>query len=176
MKALMVDDQRELAQLGFEGLGLKPAPHPRRTAQGDFVGSEVCCTCHEDASAAWKRSGHALAMKTLVGLDPPRQFDPECVACHVTGWHPQDCFPYITGYSSLDSTPTLAAVGCESCHGPGGSHAAAEAGSNVALQERLRAGVVLTLDDAKREVCLRCHDVSNSPDFEFEAYWSDVAH
>ena len=155
---------------------MRPMPHPRRPSQGDFVGAEKCGTCHEQEYSIWKKSQHARATQTLVGLDPPRQFDPECLACHVTGWHPQAVFPYVGGYSDLEATPALASVGCESCHGPGGHHVAAEEGGDEAQQTRLRRALVLTKDEARRRACPSCHDVENSPDFDFHAYWPDVAH
>jgi hypothetical protein len=176
MKARMAGYQEDLRQLGLEGLGVRPTPHPRKASQGDFVGAEACGACHEAEYDVWKKSGHARATRTLVGLDPPRQFDPECIACHVTGWHPQAFFPYESGYLGLQSTPKLAGVGCENCHGPGGAHAAAEAGADKARQQELQAAIRLTQADAKRLVCVRCHDVTNSPDFKFEVYWPDVAH
>jgi hypothetical protein len=176
MQARLAGYLDELRQVGLEGLGVRPLPHPRRRIQGDFVGSEECGNCHEAEYDVWKKSGHAGATRTLVGLDPPRQFDPECLACHVTGWHPQAGFPYQSGYLGLPSTPKLAGVGCENCHGPGGAHVAAEAGVNKTRQQELQAAMRLSKAEAKRLVCGRCHDVSNSPDFEFEAYWPEVAH
>jgi hypothetical protein len=176
MKARMARYQDELRQLGLEGLGVRPVPHPRKELMGDFVGAEKCMACHEASHAVWKKSEHATAAQTLVGLDPPRTFDPECIACHMTGWHPQGCFPYESGYLGLDATPKLAAVGCEDCHGPGSAHAAAEAGADEPRQTELRAAVRLTQAEAQRQVCPRCHDATNSPDFEYEAYWPDVAH
>ena len=176
MKALMVRYQDELRQLGLQGLGLRPVPHPRKAVQGEFVGAEECAACHEASYEVWKKGKHAESTRTLVELDPPRQFDPECIACHMTGWHPQGCFPYESGYLSLDATPKLGSVGCESCHGPGGAHASAEDGSDEAVKQKLRTAVALRAADAERQVCLSCHDVNNSPDFEFEAYWPDVAH
>jgi len=29
---------------------------------------------------------------------------------------------------------------------------------------------------AKERVCIRCHDLDNSPKFEFDEYWKKVAH
>lgn len=178
MKALMDGYLAEVRQLGLEGLGVRAGPYPRKALQGDFAGSKKCATCHEEPYDTWRTTAHARAMRTLTELDPPRHFDPECLACHVTGWHVQGCYPYESGYLGLDSTPQLTAVGCEDCHGPGARHSAveAEAGADESLRETLRKAVALTKDEAQRRVCPTCHDVSNSPDFDFEAYWPDVAH
>lgn len=88
-------------------------------AGAKYVGSETCKKCHEFAYQVWQNSKHARAFQTLVNAKRPslRQFDGECVICHVTG------FEYLTGYRNDQATPQLKDVGCESCHGPGSIHA-----------------------------------------------------
>lgn len=181
MHKLMEVYQDWLEELGFAGLGLRPVPHPQKQLNGRFVGSEECKSCHEQSYKVWKKSGHGRAYATLTGLDPPRQFDPECISCHVTGWHPTDYYPYETGYQSLQQTPQLINTGCESCHGPGGAHVAAEMDSDLALQEKLRKAMVITKAEAAdprsgKQHCYSCHDLDNSPDFDFETYWPKVEH
>ena len=41
---------------------------------------------------------------------------------------------------------------------------------------RLREQMRVTLQEAKQNVCIRCHDLDNSPDFDFETYWPHVEH
>jgi len=184
MKLLMTAYQDQLRQLGFAGLGIRAVPHPDKELMGEFVGSKKCVSCHEESYDVWKKTPHADARRTLVELDPPRNFDPECISCHVIGWHPQHYFPYEGGFRSIEETPELADVGCESCHGPGGAHVKAEMGSDEALQEKLREAMVLTKEEAdvanglssEKQQCLNCHDGDNSPDFNFEAYWPLVKH
>lgn len=173
---LMVSYQDELKQLGWKGLGLRAAPH----AQGKIVGSQACSACHTAEYNIWKTTPHAHATATLTHVKPPRQFDPECISCHATGWNPQEFFPYQTGYDSLKTTPKLAGSGCENCHGPGAEHVAAEGGKDKALQRRLREALRRTAAGApketQRESCQRCHDLDNSPKFEFDAYWKRIEH
>ena len=186
MRELMADYQTQLRQVGLDGLGLlPPSPH----SSGDrFVGSAKCGECHTSAMEVWENSMHAEATAHLV--EPPaersdvaRHFDPECLSCHVTGWNPQDYYPYETGYLSLEQSAHLTGNGCENCHGPGAAHSAAEAeGSTVAVAERdaLRIDMRLPLERA-REKCMECHDLDNSPDFHepdaFEdVYWPEVEH
>lgn len=179
MKQMMVTYQNQLESLGLEGLEIRPVPHPRREIQGDYVGSEKCANCHEKSYLIWKKSGHAKAWDTLVQLDPPRTFDPECISCHVTGWHPTRYFPYQSGFLSEKQTPHLINVGCESCHGPGGEHVAAEMGSDIERQVRAAKAMVVTKEEAETsEVhnCRNCHDLDNSPDFDFAKYWPLVEH
>ncbi len=176
VRQLMAIYQLRLAQEGLQGLGIRAVPYPRRELLGDFVGSEKCATCHEQSYAIWKKSGHARAWQTLVQLNPPRNSDPECIACHVVGWNTSGYFPYESGFLSEAKTPNLVNVGCESCHGPGGAHVAAETGSDVALQEKLQKAMVITKEESEKRQCGTCHDLDNSPDFEFKDYWPQVEH
>jgi hypothetical protein len=179
MKRLMVAYQDQLKTQGLSGLSLRPVSHPQKETNGDFVGSEKCETCHEKSYAVWKKSLHAKAWKTLLETDPPRNNDPECISCHVTGWHPTNYFPYKSGFLSEKETPQMVGVGCESCHGPGGAHVAAESGGDAALQKKLQQAMVVTKEESQTshgKWCQNCHDLDNSPDFHFETYWPDVEH
>ncbi len=176
MRLLMAAYQDQLRGLGYEGLGIRAVPHPQKELLGDYIGSKKCESCHEESYTVWKKSGHAKAHRTLVELKPPRQFDPECLSCHVIGWDPRHHFPYQGGYLSLEKTPDRLDVGCENCHGPGEAHAKAETGGNMALQEKLQKAVRVTKEEAKQRQCLNCHDLDNSPDFDFDTYWPHVEH
>ena len=175
MKKIMRDYQLHVAQLGLAGLGIKAMPHPQAESNGAFVGSRKCESCHQPSYDIWRKTGHAKAYPTLVNLDPPRQFDPECTSCHVVGWNPQQFFPYQGGFVSVEKTPHLTDVGCESCHGPGDLHVKAEMGSNESLRKKLREAVRVTMDQAEKQ-CITCHDGDNSPDFQFKTYWPKVEH
>ncbi len=183
MRQLMADYQFQLRDLGLENLGLKPVQHPTGVK---FVGSATCGDCHTTAYEIWENSPHFNATESLVHPgergDVPRHFDPECISCHVTGWNPQNYYPYVSGYLNLEADKHLHGNGCENCHGPGASHAAAENGEvDITDEQRqqLRDAMKLPLDKA-REKCMECHDLDNSPDFHkegaFEDYWAEVEH
>jgi hypothetical protein len=188
MKARLTAYQQELKTMTLEGLGLTGTPHP----DGEFVGSETCGDCHTKAWEVFEQTPHAHATDTLVKLDPPRQFDPECLSCHVTGWNPQQYLPYKSGFIGLEETPAMMQNGCENCHGPGGDHVKAESGEvEVTPQQRdaLRAAMRMKIienegnNGEKQQVlgkvvdrCLQCHDDDNSPDFDFQEYWPHVEH
>ena len=176
MKMLMAAYQDQLKTIGFAGLGLRPAPHPLLETNGRFVSSAKCESCHEESYDVWKKSKHAHAYDTLAKLDPPRNFDPECVSCHVVGWHPTGFFPYTSGYESLQKTPELINTGCEDCHGPGEKHCTVELGHNEQLQKKLRKAVVITKEESKKQQCVTCHDLDNSPDFDFDTYYPQIEH
>jgi len=176
MVMLMRLYQDQLKREGFSGLGIRPVPHPQNEINGRFVGSKQCETCHEEVYDVWRRSGHGRAYRTLTELDPPRNFDPECVSCHVVGWHPTGFFPYKGGYRSLEKTPKLINTGCETCHGPGENHAKAELGDDEELIQKLRRAMVVTKEESQKRQCVTCHDLDNSPDFDFDTYWPHVKH
>lgn len=102
---------------------LKPAPVPEGKA--GYVGVERCSTCHQEERAFWDQTPHARAYDTLV--KDHKQFNFECVSCHVTGYDQP-------GGSTVTHVQGLTAVQCETCHGPGSLHA--DAGGDKALIRR----------------------------------------
>ena len=53
---------------------------------------------------------------------------------------------------------------------------AAEAGGDLELQKKLQKAMVVTRDEAENHACRSCHDLDNSPDFDFKTYWPLVEH
>jgi hypothetical protein len=103
----------------------------------------------------------------------PRTFDAECLACHVTGWEPQELLPYKSGFVDRNASAHLLGNGCENCHGPGDRHIELiEAGQT----EQAMLEVRITLKQARNKVCIGCHDLDNSPKFNFDTYWPRIAH
>ena len=170
--------QDELKAVTVNGLGKRPMTHQ---STREFVGSDKCGECHTTAFEIWKNTPHAHATDSIV--QPPqrtmaRHFDPECLACHVTGWNPLNFAPYRTGYESLEKTPHLVANGCENCHGPGSKHVQVELGdiqADAELVKKLREEMKLPMDRAN-DKCVVCHDLDNSPEFKFESHWEKVKH
>lgn len=158
-----------------EGLGLNPARSPRAEILGKYVGAQKCQSCHEEEHRIWLRTRHANAWKSLTDVaNPPRDFDPECVGCHVVGWDGLQRFPYVDGFVTAEETPHLQNVGCESCHGPGEKHVAAELGDDEAAMERIRAE--MRLGKSTKTTCYTCHDADNSPEFDFDVYYPLIDH
>jgi hypothetical protein len=118
-----------------------------------FIGNGDCALCHNRIYKHWGETGHASAYETLVKVE--HEYDPECVACHVIGLN------YFTGFETMESTPELKGVGCESCHGPGSSHKETQ-----------------SIDYGKVDVenCEICHNDEHSPNFEFKDYWQKIKH
>ena len=174
--------QEELQRAGFQGLGIRPESH---MSGHQFVGSKACADCHQEEFEVWENSSHSHATQSLIAphgrADIPRQFDPECISCHSTGWQPQKYLPYESGFMSLAETLNLQGNGCENCHGPGSEHVRQESDPNSPPDSlmKLRNFLRRDLEDAKTS-CLSCHDLDNSPDFHhdgaFEEYWSKIKH
>ena len=90
--------------------GIAPVP-----GQPTYVGVNACSKCHAEARAFWDGTRHAHAYSTLA--DQEKQFNLDCVSCHVTGYG-------ATGGSTVTHVDKLKDVQCEVCHGPGSFHAA----------------------------------------------------
>ena len=139
----------------------------------------------------WKDSKHAHAFESLFpehkrpGYERlngiARPFDPECLACHVTGWKPDQYLLYKSGFlnkvlakepqKNLESL--LAGNQCENCHGPGSRHI--ELIEEGEVQDAMLE-VRVTVEQARKSMCGSCHDPDNSPNFDFDKYWKDIAH
>jgi hypothetical protein len=143
--------------------------------EDEFVGDEACRNCHNQKKTPiydhWKQTGHAHALETLEkkSVPPGQDFNPECVGCHVVG------FGFETGYRSVKETAYLAGVQCESCHGPGGKHAAEE---NEKDKDEPKLFRPPKFPDAKsiETLCLSCHDAENDLDFDFFRDYAKVIH
>ena len=181
MIQLLATYQSKLERLGLAGLGLTPIRHPTGRR---FAGSSACADCHRHAYDVWKDSPHATALTTLEEQSPRRDGDPECLSCHVVGWAPQRYEPFDGGFAGMAATPHLAHQGCENCHGPAAAHAAVERGdvrASVTERDRLRTELAMSIDTPEEKQratnnCLECHDLDNSPSFDFDTYWPQVEH
>ncbi len=135
-----------------------PIPGPktsavRRPAGKAFLGNLACKNCHENAYTQWESTSHAHAFATLEAEGKHAVTD--CQSCHVTGATAEG------GFQDPQSTPHLASVGCESCHGPGAAH----------VDNQFAAYGKMTID-----TCTACHDVENSPKFDYYSYLPRVTH
>ncbi len=136
------------------------AVDPGEVSRDDrYAGREACVACHPGPTAHWTQSPHARAWKTLIERGEDR--NPECLACHTTG------FARAGGFADPGDERALLNVQCEACHGPRAVHA----------EEAERVGFAPPPGAAVGEaVCLRCHDEANSPRFDHRAYLPRIAH
>jgi nitrate/TMAO reductase-like tetraheme cytochrome c subunit len=122
-----------------------------------YLGSQGCRQCHSAAWEKWRESTHARAIESL--RKRQRENDDECLRCHVTGMENPKA---VGGFSSLKSTPWMAGVQCEACHGPGANHA-----------QKPEARKMIS---GKQVDCRACHNPDNDPDFEYEQRWRKIRH
>ncbi len=148
MAALYDEYNQEVEDLFLQSLMAK-----RKKKQSVYATEQTCKTCHAAAHARWEESRHGHAYSTLKKVN--KAFDPECLACHTTG------FNQAGGFLSEVDTPELENVQCEVCHGPRKDHAQAPAGGFA--QEA-------------RQACGKCHVRNHSPNFNFKTYWPKIAH
>lgn len=133
-------------------------PPPAAAGKPHFVGSAACEKCHKPAVTFWQKTRHAQSWKTLV--DAGKQYNYDCIGCHVTGWQ-------LDGGSLLGTVEKqgLVNVQCEVCHGPGSRH----------VEEQ-------GLDDPKtiarapaNDLCRgRCHTKEHSDTFDEVPYLRDI--
>jgi hypothetical protein len=121
-----------------------PLPN-KEGLRAKYIGSDRCADCHAHAFATWQKTPHGHATETLEKLKHPsnRNWDPECMMCHTTGFkHPggyNDPIDLANWPPAAGQRPDakalakhnngtkpdhvgLRGVGCESCHGPGSEH------------------------------------------------------
>mgnify|MGYP001031665707 FL=1 len=161
-----IPDHREMAKLlrGFtDSFNVKlerlrkerAAKEAEKSVQGSpdrYVGAEVCGRCHTAEMAQWRTTAHARAWQTLV--DRRQDQAKECVGCHVVGQGQPG------GFQDAATTPAMANVQCESCHGMGSQHDA-----YPTAQRRVT-----------EQTCRICHTKETSPGFEFALYLPHVSH
>ncbi|MDD5542197.1 MAG: cytochrome c family protein [Acidobacteriia bacterium] len=147
---------------------------------GSYVGAGRCRPCHLQQAESWKttkmanafdllKPGARTAEKKSVGLDPQKDYthDSLCLSCHTTGYNQPG------GFKTIESTPQLAGVQCEMCHGAGDAYLKP---SLMSLQNKefkretvMAAGLVIP----NTGTCLNCHNdkspfAKKSGHFNFE--------
>jgi len=155
-----------LAGLGFY---LYRTNTPEHGTLDKYVGPSQCKGCHPKQYDSWKqtrmansfnvlRAGEKAAEKKSVGLDPATDYthDANCLPCHTTG------YGQVGGFVSIEKTPDMAGVTCESCHGHGGSYAGSVMNPKTpefTTEAARKAGLVYPPTE---NVCRKCHN-TNSP-------------
>jgi hypothetical protein len=137
---------------------------PGTASPFSYVGSEACTACHLGAHETWAKSGHSHAFETL--KKKGAEADPNCIRCHTVG------FGKSSGYRREFAGQRLAAVGCESCHGPGSEHLSqrsqALADSSFEVSFKFR-----KLGEAD---CTSCHYGEFSRPFVWKRFWPMIEH
>ena len=170
---------RSLKMLLFGTLVLLVGLFPLWAEEFEYVGTKNCKKCHLKEWKSWSltqmakayeslQPGVAVEAKKSAGLDPEADYtgDENCIHCHVTGYGKPG------GFVDIETTPELAGVGCESCHGPGGTYTQDQYMS-LKNKEYKKSEVVAVglVDQVGADQCTPCHN-SESP-FVAEGYVFD---
>ena len=118
-----------------------------------YLGAAKCAECHQLFEESWKKTRHARAFSSL--KQAGKSADPECVVCHTVGFGEKG------GFRNIETTPELANVQCEECHGLDREH----------IDDFSR-----PMKRVSRAVCLKCHTEDNSPDFDYPVYLEKIKH
>jgi hypothetical protein len=187
---LMEDYSLEVKTKDFLALATaRKIAHPVQLAfpKSTYVGSKECSACHEREYKIWWKSPHRLAYTGLAKAKNPslRQYDPDCVRCHITGWG------YKTGFDDEVKSKHLLNNGCENCHGPASEHVAMERAptpENKEARKKIR-GLMnpFRFDPAEKpaarkrrldlldQSCQKCHDVDNDVAWN-RMKWNKIVH
>ena len=153
-----------------------------QTIPFEYVGSNRCKPCHNKAEmgaqyAQWESTDHAKAYETLLtdeskaiaqkmGLETAPEKSPECLRCHVTGLGTPSGYKLdipADDVRAKRANDNLAAVGCESCHGPGSEYKSKKIKDAIAAGEITKASVGLM--NPTVETCTACHN-EDSPTYK----------
>jgi hypothetical protein len=133
-------------QAGFFSIQQTPAPA--------YAGADKCALCHIDTHAEWLTTAHSQGFEALKTAHSDQ--NAACLPCHTVGYGTPN------GFVDEATTPELAGIQCENCHGPAYGHT-----QNPLDQNRL------PVRSPAAEVCGGCHEGEHHPTFE---NWSTSAH
>lgn len=138
-----------------------------------YVGAKKCKVCHMKEYNSWAETkmakafeqlkpGVAAEAKKAAKLDPGKDYttNATCLGCHTTGYGKRG------GFVDIATTPDLAGVQCEMCHGAGGTYTQKEYMS-LQNKEYKKADVVAVgmVGQVGKDQCSGCHN-SKSPFFK----------
>ena len=140
VSAIVSELNKKINAIGRAKAGISKAMHKT------YTGWRRCRICHTKEAAAWQNTKHAKAYKTLVNRN--RQFNIDCLFCHVTGISRKNAADAVS--VSID----LRGVGCEACHGPGKEHIKDPKLNKLTARP-------------EAPVCLSCHTTTHDDSFDY---------
>lgn len=134
------------------------------SAEPSYVGVDGCRSCHKGHHASWQMSVHAKAFDLLkpgkrkgakkrAQLDPDKDYstNEKCLSCHTTGYGKEG------GFKDIQSTPKMAGVSCEGCHGAGSEYRKLhDENPRFKKEENKARGAIYAADDPA--ICKSCHE------------------
>jgi nitrate/TMAO reductase-like tetraheme cytochrome c subunit len=146
------DPRLLLIYQNYAHLAMQQAMTRERKDGLQYMSSRDCGRCHLAQYHAWLKTPHARAYSTLAAVR--REGDPNCLACHTSGFGARN------GFSSVAATPALANVNCQDCHRIDASQMPPSADSSQAIRDKPR-----RLDE---NTCEACHTQITAPKFNFK--------
>jgi len=114
----------------------------------NYIGEVGTCQfCHKSIHVTWTNTLHANALQALKNIH--QDTNAACLPCHTVG------YGMLNGYHDMATTPSLANVQCENCHGPAGNHVANP------LDPSIRP--IITISAA---ICGGCHTGDQHPTYD----------
>jgi hypothetical protein len=149
-------------------LGLCVLTAGAASAEPHYLGPKSCAGCHKAETQDWQRSVHGKTMELLVagkrsgpkhkaGLDPDKNYsnDEKCWKCHTTGFKKEG------GFVDINSTPDLAGVSCEACHGPGSDYREIHKQKMLDFKSAETRAAGQTYASKGDKVCENCHNTDS---------------
>ncbi len=145
----------------------------------EYIGSKKCKKCHLKQHKSWRDLKHGKALtllepgqaseaKSKNNLDPSKDYtkDEACLPCHTVGYGKPGGYAVPADEKAAKKAKSLAGVGCETCHGPGGAYLALheeikKSKRTYKVDEMLTSGLV----HPDQSVCVKCHN-DKSPTFD----------
>ncbi len=134
-----------------QALGDEAYTQAMNSGKYNYVGNSKCRLCHREFFIGRKHDLHDFTIQKLA--KSKNEKNPRCLVCHTTGYGVDD------GFVSMETTPRLANVQCEGCHGPGSLHIKL-AKEKMKLKSNINVrGFLVGTDHPKRlkKICTSCH-------------------
>jgi nitrate/TMAO reductase-like tetraheme cytochrome c subunit len=121
---------------------------PSLSAEAQFVGNEVCGSCHTAQYEIWAKTQHAADFTNYPyenqKINMYTFMHGYCQSCHTVGYGQPGGFDKNKPW---DQQQALLKIGCENCHGPGSLH--------VSAKGEARRKTISKIPDPK--ACIKCH-------------------
>ncbi|GBC98009.1 Perchlorate reductase subunit gamma [bacterium HR17] len=122
----------------------------------DYVSPEFCGSCHQAQYDQWLTTKHAKAIETLKKAN---RMDKQCLTCHSLEFKMRGVVTRVEkrGVECVDCHTELADPATARLHGQ-------------------RPGERPSTQTVTEQICVRCHDAANSPNFNYSTYLPKVTH
>jgi hypothetical protein len=124
---------------------------PEAGEESRYYDPASCKTCHPSEYEDWRKTDHARALKTLTLKD---RLIPECLQCHSEEFRQT---------SKVGILSAAAGVECATCHA-------------AALPHGTDGPVTKATHKVDPKICLECHTIERSPDYDEKTYLPMVSH